>query len=213
MNKHDLIARRQTRRSAIDRRVRGDRRGLHAEMVEWCRGRWWFPRLLFLSWFAYILVRYIGDPAYHVIFSAINLGIHEIGHILWSPLGEFMGFLGGSLTQCLAPVASIFIFYRQRDFFGIAFCFGWLSTNLHGVSVYAGDARERALPLVTPGGGEPLHDWFYILNRLGLLEMDHAIALLLRGLGVMSMLVFLVLGGYQCWLMFRLPKKENLWEL
>lgn len=213
MDRQDLIARGRPRRAGRDRRIGVDRRGLHAEMAEWCRGRWWFPRLLFLVWFAYMLVRYLADPAYQVIFSAINLGIHEIGHILWSPLGEFMGFLGGSLTQCLAPVVSIPMFYRQRDFFGIAFCFGWLSTNLHGVSIYVGDARAQVLPLVSPGGGEPLHDWHYLLTRLGLLEMDHAIALLLRGLGVMSMLVFLVLGGYQCWLMFRLPKKENTWEL
>ena len=75
------------------------------------------------------------------------------------------------------------------------------------------DARARALPLVSPGGGEPLHDWFYLLNRLGLLEMDHALALIVRGLGVVSMLVFLVLGGYQCWLMFSLPKKDAIVEL
>lgn len=209
MDEEELIARRRPRRSGSGRRSDGDRHGLHTEMAEWCRGRWWFPRVLFLGWFAYMLVRYLGDPAYHMFFSGINLGIHEIGHILWSPLGEFMAFLGGSLTQCLAPVASVFVFYKQRDFFGIAFCFGWLSTNLHSVSVYANDARAQALPLVTPWGGEPLHDWHYLLGRLGMLEMDHAVALLLRGLGVISMLVFLVLGGYQCWLMFRLPKKEH----
>ncbi len=212
MDKREFAARHGYRRSGVDRRADGDRRGLHAEMAEWCRGRMWLPRVLFLAWFAYMLVHYLADPAYRVIFSAINLGIHELGHILWRPLGEFMYFLGGSLTQCLAPVASVAVFYRQRDFFGIAFCFGWLSTNLHEVAVYVNDARAQALPLVTPGGGEPIHDWFYLLHRLGLLEMDHAIALFLRGLGVLSMLVFLVLGGYQCWLMFWLPKKERSLE-
>jgi len=213
LSKQEFVQREHPRRVAVDRRVRGDRRGLHVEMAEWCRGRWWFPRLLFLIWFSYMLARYLVDPSYRVIFGAINLGIHEIGHILWSPFGEFMGFLGGSLTQCLAPLVSIPMFYRQRDFFGMAFCFGWLSTNLHEVSVYVGDARARQLPLVTPGGGEPLHDWFYLLHRLGLLEMDHALALLVRGLGILSMMVFLVLGGYQCWLMFRLPKKDGLLEI
>jgi hypothetical protein len=211
--KREIITRREPRRSGFDRGALGDRRGLHWEMMEWCRGRWWIPRLLFLFWFAYMLVRYIADPAYRAIFGALNLAIHEIGHILWSPFGEFMGFLGGSLTQCLAPLVSMLLFYRQRDFFAIAFCFGWLSTNLHEVSVYIDDARTQALPLVTPGGGEPMHDWFYLLNRLGLLQMDHAIAFMVRGLGVLSMLVFLVVGGYQCWLMFRLPKPENPWEM
>ncbi len=201
MHEPDAVAARR-------REVRGETMGWHTEMVEWCRGRWWFPRVFFLTWFAYMLVRYVNDPGYVVIFSAINLGIHEIGHILWRPLGEFMYFLGGSLTQCLAPVVSVLVFYRQRDFFGIAFCFGWLSTNLHEVSVYVDDARARALPLVTPGGGEPVHDWFFLLTRLGMLEMDHGIALLVRLLGILSMLVFLVVGGYQCWLMFWLPKRE-----
>ncbi|MCH7911408.1 MAG: hypothetical protein IIB38_17570 [Candidatus Hydrogenedentes bacterium] len=50
-------------------------------------------------------------------FSWLNLGFHEIGHIVFSPLGMFMGILGGSLLQCLVPLLSTIMFYRQRDFF------------------------------------------------------------------------------------------------
>jgi hypothetical protein len=46
------------------------------------------------------------DPDYSVVFDALNLSIYELGHYLWMPFGEFefMMFLGGSMTQCLAPL-------------------------------------------------------------------------------------------------------------
>ena len=50
------------------------------------------------------------------------------------------------------PVLSMAMFWRQRDFFAIAVCFGWLSENLFDVATYAGDARSRHLHLITPGG-------------------------------------------------------------
>jgi len=33
------------------------------------------------------------------------------------------------------------MFFRQRDYFAIAFCLGWLSTNLVGVGFYMADAN------------------------------------------------------------------------
>jgi hypothetical protein len=42
----------------------------------------------------------IGASFLHLI----NLPFHEAGHILFSPFGEFMTTLGGSLTQVLVPI-------------------------------------------------------------------------------------------------------------
>ena len=103
--------------------------GLHAEMAEWCRGKWWVFRAVLLLWFAYLLICLVANPGYSLIFHALDLGIHELGHVIWSPFGEFLGFFGGSLTQCLVPLASISMFYRQRDFFAMAFCLGWILTG------------------------------------------------------------------------------------
>jgi hypothetical protein len=178
-------------------------------MHVWCRGKWVVLRLVILVWFAYIWVQMIRDPSYYVIFDSINLGIHELGHYIWMPFGRFVMFLGGSMTQCLAPLASVPVFYRQRDYFAMAFCFGWLSTCFYSVATYIGDARAQILPLVTPGGGEPQHDWHYLLNTLGLLEQDPLLATMTRGLGAISMLIFLIAGAYQVWLMFSLPKNTS----
>jgi len=197
---------RYNRNSAFAGKQSGRAADWLADMRAWCRGRWWPPRLAMLVWFGYMWVHMMRDPEYSVVFHALNLGIHELGHYLWIPFGEFMMFLGGSMTQCLAPLISVPLFYRQRDYFAMVFCFGWLSTSCYSLATYIGDARAQVLPLVTPGGGEPLHDWFYLLGKLGLLNHDHALATMTRGLGFLSMLFFLTVGGYQVWLMFRSPR-------
>jgi hypothetical protein len=95
-------------------------------------------------------------------------------------------------------------FYRQKDFFALALCFGWLSTALFDVARYAGDARAMVIPLVAPfGGGDEgvSHDWNYLLGQLGILEFDQAVAFVFRSLAVVSMLV--ALGGAS-WLLWQM---------
>ena len=182
---------------------------LHGDVVEWCRGRWWLLRAPLVVWFAYLLYGFLAVPEFGSVFGPIDLGIHELGHIIWSPLGQFMGILGGSLTQCLAPVISMILFYRQRDFFALAFCFGWLGINFFEVATYAADARSMSLQLVTPFAGEAIHDWYYLLNGMGLLALDKAVAFLLRSLAVLSFATFLASGVYLFWLMATLPRRRT----
>ncbi len=174
------------------------------DILAWCREkRWWWWRAPFLLYFAYILVRHLADPYYQSLFKGLNLGIHEIGHFVFVLLGEFMGVAGGTLLQCLVPIGSMAMFLRQRDYFAIAVCFGWLSTNLFDVATYAGDARAQDLPLVSPGIGDVIHDWNYMLGTLGLLQTDQTIAFLFRAGAVVSMAVCLAAGGWFLWRMYR----------
>jgi hypothetical protein len=198
--------------SESDRPEEGEPRGkqylqvLRHEVLTWCGGkRWWHWRLPFLLFFAYILVRHLASPDYQSIFKGLNLGIHELGHMVFGLLGEFIGVAGGTLLQCLVPIGSVFMFLRQRDFFAIAVCFGWLSTNLFDVATYAGDARAMELPLVSPGVGDVIHDWNYLLGHPGLLQADQAIAFLFRVGAVLSMAICLVAGGWLLWRMYRRP--------
>jgi hypothetical protein len=178
-------------------------KSVHADMLQWCHGRMWYVRLPLLVWFAYILVNHIADPMYQSLFKSLNLGIHELGHPLFSYFGEFMHAAGGTILQCAAPVAAMVMFARMRDYFAIAVCFGWLSTNLFDVATYVADARARVLPLVTPGRWEAQHDWYYMLGRLGMLHWDGTLAFLLRVAAVATMLICLVGGGYLLWRMYR----------
>jgi hypothetical protein len=95
------------------------------------------------------------------------------------------------------------MFLRQRDYFAVAVAFGWLSTNLFDVATYAGDARAQDLSLVSPGIGDVIHDWNYLLGKTGLLQADQTIAFLIRAGAVASMAVCLAGGAWLLWRMIR----------
>ena len=170
---------------------------------KWAKGRFPFFRLLLLIYLTYVGIHHIGNPVYSSWFGGLNLGIHELGHMVFSFFGKFIMVAGGSILQCLVPIISIFIFYRQRDFFAISISFGWLSTNLFYVATYIADSRSMSLPLVSPFGCEPLHDWNYILGKMGMLNYDTALASFIRLMAIVSMLICLVYGGWLVWLMLK----------
>jgi hypothetical protein len=77
----------------------------------------------------------------------------------------------------------------------------WVAQNLFNIAVYVGDARAQLLPLV--GGG--IHDWAYMLGRMGLLQSDGTIAKLLRLLGWTLMLSAIGFG----WRFSRRDEEES----
>jgi hypothetical protein len=109
--------------------------------------------------------------------------------------------------QLSAPLFGIFNFYRQRDFFSISLCFGWLSTNFFSIATYVADARKLELPLVTPFGGDNVvHDWEYILSRMNILQYDTLLATIIRCFAVVSMLVCFISGAWLLWQMYKHPR-------
>jgi hypothetical protein len=155
--------------------------GAREAVFEWCREHSALPRIPLVLYMAWIGVRHLADTDYASWFAALNLGIHEGGHLLfgWQPW-QFLTVAGGTLLQLAAPLASAWMFCRQPDYFAVAVCGGWLSTNLYGIATYAADAQELDLPLVNVDGGEADHDWAYMLEAVGLIEWDHTLAFLIR---------------------------------
>jgi hypothetical protein len=180
------------------------------DAIEWCRGKNWLARLPFLLWFSYVLARHLSDPLYSSILGGLNLGIHELGHVIFGFLGQFMGVAGGTVFQLFVPIFAAWNFYRQNDFFSIALSFGWLSTNLFSIATYAADARALELPLVTPfGGGEGVvHDWEYLLSTMNILQYDYLVGGIFRVLAVISMLICFSGGAWLLWQMF-LSKRSD----
>lgn len=175
-------------------------------MRGWSRGRHWPLRLLMWLWMASLALSYSRDPGCTTLIDGLNLGVHELGHLLCSPLGMFFTVLGGSLVQCLVPLTSFVMFHRQEDYFAFAFSFVWLGTNLHSVARYIADARAMQLDLVSPfggGDGEVIHDWNWILGKLNCLGHDQAIASGLRGLAIACLWTGLAWGAYVLWCMIR----------
>jgi hypothetical protein len=128
-----------------------------------------------------------------------DLIFHEAGHLIFSPLGQFMSVLGGSLLQVLIPVIAAVAFIRrdEPEIFGAAICVWWAGQNLVDLAPYIADAR--ALQLVLLGGrtGAEVegHDWEYILTRLRLTHLDVTLGRTAHGLGMLIMIASLVFAA------------------
>lgn len=117
------------------------------------------------------------------LLDGVNLLFHEAGHPLFSPFGETLHILGGTLMQLLVPLAVAGSAWWKRKPAGTAFGLFWTAQNLHNIARYVADARAEALPLV--GGGE--HDWATLLGAWGLLERDTALGGILHAFGWLGM--------------------------
>jgi hypothetical protein len=153
--------------------------------------RW--ARIALIAGLAYWTWQFVRTPlsqdAMDSFLHLPDLVFHEAGHLIFSPLGEFMSVLGGSLMQVLIPVVAAIAFVRQQQPFGAAICVWWVGQNLVDLAPYIADAR--ALQLVLLGGrtGAEVegHDWEFILTRLRLLHRDQAIGRIAHALGMMIM--------------------------
>jgi hypothetical protein len=139
----------------------------------------WLPRALLLSYLVYADFRLFRDTESSTMFSGITLAFHEMGHVIFSFAGHFIGSLMGSGMQVLIPVIVIIFFVRQPDYFGVGVGGFWLSFSLFELARYVGDARRMELPLVG-FTDDPEHDWHYLLGTLGLLKLDTTFAFLIR---------------------------------
>lgn len=163
---------------------------------------------MLLAYLAYVAYRSLTDFEYWNIFEGITLVVHESGHVIFSPFGELIEAAGGSITQIAAPVIAALLFLRQREYFGISVALAWLSMSLGNLAAYVGDARTQDLPLVSIGSGDPIHDWHFILGRLGMLGDDHSLARFTLFLGALSLIAAVALGAWLCASMRTLPAKQ-----
>ena len=168
----------------------------------WASGRSWLWRAPLLLYFAWSGLRRLADPLRGDFFSGITLGIHELGHVLFAWAGPVLSIPAGSAAQVAAPVLAGWVLWRQRDYFGVTVSGAWLASSLHGLAAYVGDARARELPLVALTS-DPIHDWNWILGKLGILAWDHALAALLRIASFGIWAASIAAGTWLCVQMFR----------
>jgi hypothetical protein len=135
------------------------------------------------------------DPGSFGLLDAVDLAIHEAGHVFFGIFGEFVGFLGGTLFQLLIPVTFFGYFLQRHNRFAAAVMLWWIAQNLWNISVYVKDARDMALPLV--GGGQ--HDWNYLLEAVGLLHRDQQVGQAFFAVGVLCYLVAMLWGFRMAW--------------
>ncbi len=140
---------------------------------------------LVLGWLAF--VRGTKIP----VLWLVDLGFHELGHMLSEPLPEGLTAAMGSVTQICVPLglALLFLLHR-RDPLAAGVCLAWAATSAVDVSLYIADAPYERLQLI---GGE--HDWASLLGpeHLDALAAAHTIAAAVRGLAVILLIAGIAL--------------------
>lgn len=140
----------------------------------------------------------------------INLAFHEFGHVFFSPFGEFLMILGGSLFQILLPLVPLVAFViQQRDNFAGAVMLWWCGQNFIDVAPYINDAEFRELPLVG-GASEEFHDWGNILTSLDAVSSCYTLAKMSFTVGCLVMLAGLFWGSYILLLQYRVVQGSSV---
>lgn len=137
------------------------------------------------------------DVAVGSSLDRVNMIAHEAGHLLFSYLGQFTMVLGGTIGQLFVPVAFTIYFYLRKEFFSSSVTLFWTGQNFFGISPYVKDAQAMALPLVSVGGGDDtIHDWNYILSKIGILRWDQAVGNMVYITGIVIIIVSIAWGLY-----------------
>ena len=140
----------------------------------------------------YFLGCALRPGTWHFI-DGVDLAIHEGGHVVFGFMGEFIAMAGGSIMQILMPVLFAVYFYKKEQWFSSIVVLFWIGQSFLNLSVYVGDAVAMRLPLVG-GGGDPIHDWNYLLTRLHLLSATPILSFLVRLIGTLLIIAAIVLG-------------------
>ena len=183
---------------------------IKTDALEWCsEDRSVIPRIPLLAYGFFLLWKIIFSPELFTPFDFLNLGIHELGHVVCMPFGEWIGIAGGSAAQIFAPLFGVRQFLRQRDYFAAAFALGWLGESLGNLSVYIGDAIKQELPLANLFGGDPIHDWDYLLTSMNRLAHTATYAKRVQALGFISALAFVWIGTWLLWKIIEARRSQN----
>jgi hypothetical protein len=133
---------------------------------------------LVLGWFAF--VRAAPVP----MLSLVDLGMHELGHLVTYVFPDLITAVAGSAFQILVPVGlAAYFWLAGRDRLAAGLCLAWSATAAQQVAVYVADAPFQRLQLL---GGD--HEWAFVLGRLGILDGADELAAEIRLLGFLLLL-------------------------
>lgn len=148
-----------------------------------------------LIWGLYFFIG--GVNAERVMGSFLHniwLPFHEFGHVFFSPFGDTLMILGGSLFQLLLPWVFIGVFtFQQRNNLSSSVVLWWAGQSWVDIAPYIQDAPYRALPLIG-GMDESAHDWGNLLTQWGMVSSANVLAYISFWIGMALMLLSLTWG-------------------
>jgi hypothetical protein len=113
--------------------------------------------------------------------------------VLFTPFGEWMTVLGGTLGQLIMPAMLCgALLLKNRDPFGASIGLWLLGVSVLDVAPYMYDALHPQLMLLSGRTGEEGgHDWIHLLASTGLLAKAQTLGTLTHRLGALVVLASL----------------------
>lgn len=115
-----------------------------------------------------------------LLLNYVDLGFHELGHLLlaWAP--GLVPPLAGSVSQVAVPIGLAIYFGVRHESYASALMLAWAATSTANVAVYVADSPTQALSLL----GNGRHDWAWVFGQLGHLDWAAPFASGVRWFGV-----------------------------
>ena len=144
-----------------------------------------YPKLIFAALLSIYFLWIAYDPMQGSFLDLVDLPIHETGHLLFRPFGEFMSIAGGSLFQVIMPAVFVGYFIWRLQYYSAAIVLFWVGQSILNVWVYAADAVVMRLVLTSgfTGSEGSFHDWNYLLTTTGLIGSTKIVAGIIRAVG------------------------------
>ena len=155
-----------------------------------------YPKLIFAVLLSVYFLSIAYAPMNGSFLDLVDLPIHEFGHLLFSPFGQFIGVAGGSLFQVIIPAIFVGYFVWNEKYYSAAIVLFWVGQSILNVFVYAQDAVVMQIVLLggLTGSEGGFHDWNYLLTEMGLISSTKTIAGFIRFSGTICIIAASVLS-------------------
>jgi|RhiMethySRZTD1v2_1073278.scaffolds.fasta_scaffold476826_2 hypothetical protein len=101
----------------------------------------------------------------------VNVGLHQLGHMLTYPNSDLTNALAGPIAQVAIPaLLAVYFFLRRGDWVLAGVFLAWAAASALEVSLYVADAPKPTLELL----GDDKNDWAFILGPNGYDVMEKA---------------------------------------
>ncbi|MBC7899951.1 MAG: hypothetical protein H7070_07835 [Saprospiraceae bacterium] len=157
-----------------------------------------YPKLIFAAVLTIYFLWIAYDPMQGSFLDLVDLPIHETGHLLFRPFGEFMMIAGGSLFQIVFPAVFVGYFIWHEKYYSAAIVLFWVGQSVLNVWVYASDAVVMQLVLTSgfTGTEGSFHDWNYLLTQTGLIRSTKIVSGIIRAAGTLTIITAGIFSVY-----------------